>query len=278
MDRKNVVFALGSHDPEMRSIRYMLCQKGYRYTYANRFGRRCITSNAYSADQLSKNIRDDQQIIWVECRTPLFALGRDLVVDHHNPGDPGYDAPPSQFWLGSSIGQVAELIGASGDEYALVAASDHCLSAAMRGECPGISRQDLMCWRITARAAMADIQPWLLRRRIDYAVECLQSLPRLNFGGEEIVDATFVKTPELRDAAAVLCLPVLTTRKNAIGQIKVGLYGARPEIVTSWLDVMGRSNDVDYTYGCPLREYGGAVLSMEASNAMVDFSRSRCLR
>lgn len=269
MDSRAVVFALGSHDPEMRQIRRMLSKAGYCYVLANRFGRRCISGNAYKADSLSKSVMQDQQIVWVECRSSVYCPERDLIVDHHNPGDPGYSSPPSEYWEGSSIGQVAMLIGGRHEDFKLVAASDHCLSAAMRGECKGIDPSELMSWRISARAAMAEIQPWLLRCRIERALERVQLLPRLSFGGETIVDASFDPTPELRDAAALAGLPIMTTRTNSVGQVKVGLYGASPDVVTSWLVAMNASPFVEHTYGNPYREYAGAVLSIDASERML---------
>lgn len=273
MNARKVVFALGSLDPEMRAIRWMLANAGYRYAYANRFGRRCNSGNAYNADELTKQVKDDQQIVWVECRSQAFVAGRDIIADHHNEGDPGYSATPDQFWEGSSIGQVANLIGCCRPELRLIAASDHCLSAAMRGQCKGIDPDELMSWRITARAAMGDMQPWLLKRMITRAVDRLDSLPRIEFGGMQIVDGSFDATPELRDAAAVAGVPIITTRKNAAGNVKVGLYGAPPDVVTGWMTAMRDSSFVDHTYGNPNREYAGAVLSIEASNRLVAANR-----
>lgn len=273
MNPRKVFFALGSLDPEMRAIRWMLSKSGYGYAYANRFGRRCNSSNAYKADELTKHVNDDQQIVWVECRSPQFDSDRDIIVDHHNVGDPGFAAPPDQFWEGSSIGQVAQIIGRTSPELRLTAASDHCLSAAMRGECRGIDPTELMSWRITARAAMGDMQPWRLKRMISRAVERIESLPRIQFCGVQIVDGTFDTTPELRDAAAVVGVPILTTRKGPAGNVKVGLYGAQPEVVEEWMKAMNDSGFVENVYGSPFREYAGAVLSVEASNRLVRANR-----
>ncbi|WHS57604.1 MULTISPECIES: hypothetical protein [Pseudomonas] len=269
MASKNPVWALGSYDPEMRAIRFMLAKAGERVVVANRLGRRCTSGNAYRADELSKPIDQCRQIIWVECRSDRYSQDRDLIVDHHNPGDPGYEASPSEYWEGSSIGQVAKILGVCRPEHRLVAASDHCLSAAMRGECPGIDPSELMSWRIVARSAMAQIQPWYLKRMINRAVERLEALPRLSFGGIQIVDASFDSTPELRDAAAVARLPILTTRVNAAGNVKVGLYGANPEVVAGWMGMMESSGFADHTYGNPFREYAGAILNSDASKRLV---------
>ncbi|MPQ71529.1 hypothetical protein [Pseudomonas sp. MWU12-2323] len=274
MNPQDVVFALGALDPEMRAIRYLLRKTGFRCAFANRFGRRCTSGNAYKADELTKIVRNEQQIVWVECRTTAFDAERDLIVDHHNVGDPGYDAPANEFWDGSSIGQVAKLVGGSKDEFKLVAASDHCLSAAMRGVCQGIDPSALMAWRIMARSAMAEIQPWFLRRRIERAVGRIETLPRLNFGGEQIVDASFDTTPELRDAAALSRVPILMTRTNPVGQLKVSLYGAQPDVVVEWMAVMKSSGVVEHLYGNPFREYAGALLNAEVSDRMLSANRA----
>lgn len=275
MNPRKVVFALGAHDPEMRAIRRMLSKAGYRFAFANRFGRRCNSGNAYVADELTKQVKDDCSIVWIECRSPLFDSQRDIIVDHHNPGDPGHACPPSEFWEGSSIGQVANLIGRSSPELRIVAASDHCLSAAMRGECKGIDPDDLMSWRIKARASMGEMQPWLLKRMITRAVERIESLPRIDFCGVQLVDGTFDTTPELRDAAAIAGVPILTARKGPAGNVKVGLYGARPDVINSWMKTMRDSDFVDHVYGSGAREYAGAILSIEASNRLIGANRQK---
>jgi hypothetical protein len=85
---------------------------------------------------------------------------------------------------------------------------------------------------------MSDIPPLVLRLRIVRASERVSSLPRLIFGGQDIVDGSFDSTPELKDAAAIAGLPILTTKKAGDGHLKVGLYGARRDVVEDWLSVM----------------------------------------
>lgn len=269
LNPSSVVFALGASDPELVSIQYMLRKGGYSCAFAYRDGRRCVSSNAYSADAISWRNHRAQQVVWVECRSPDYNPDIDLIVDHHNEGDPGFSAPPIDYWEGSSIGQVASLIGGKHSDFKLVAASDHCLSAAMRGECPGIDPKDLMAWRITARSAMAKISPWVLRKRIERAAERVLELPRLNLGGVQVVDGSFDSTPELRDAAALVRIPILTTRMTRTGLIKVGLYGAEPDLTAEWLSSMRSAEVVDHAYGNPHREYAGAIFNQETSERLI---------
>ncbi len=271
----STVFALGASDPELVSIQYMLRKAGFSCALAYRNGKRCVSSNAYQADSLLRHVDTGQQVVWVECRSPDYDPESDLIVDHHNEGDPGFAAPPVSYWEGSSIGQVAKLIGGKHSDFKLVAASDHCLSAAMRGECPGVDPKELMAWRITARSAMAKIQPWVLRRRIERATERVLELPRLNLGGIQVVDGSFDSTPELRDAAALVQIPILTTRKTSTGHIKIGLYGAEPDLVSEWLSSMRAADVVDHVYGNPHREYAGAVLNRETSERLISANAQR---
>lgn len=268
---KNSLVCLGAIDPEMKSIRYMLDRHGYQsVAVATADGKRCSKKNAYNGHAFEADVSPDTPRIWVECRTPDYNPDRDIIVDHHHAGDPGYDAPPEEYWLGSSIGQVAQLIGAQMTPYnKLAAASDHCLSAAMRGECGDICPGDLMNWRVRVRSAMQQAAPWALRRRIQRAIERIETLPKLNFGGEQFIDASFDTTPELRDAAAFACQPIITTRVCHRGIVKIGLYGARPAVTASWLEVMGNADVAAHSYGNPFREYAGIVLDAEASRQLL---------
>src|SRR5690606_35947049 len=115
-----------------------------------------------------------------------------IRIDHHRPGDPGYGRSPEEFLPASSIGQVwasllrlrndgwdSPLYSGTGSVYwndrrwygdtpygqvdvpealLLVAAADHCLAAAYRGECPGVDPDKLMQWRVETRAEFQNSQ------------------------------------------------------------------------------------------------------------------------
>src|SRR5690606_15675856 len=66
---------------------------------------------------------------------------------------------PAEFLAASSIGQViaeltrlGKLPAQEPEAFVLVAAADHCLGAAYRGECPGVDPDALMHWRVAQRA------------------------------------------------------------------------------------------------------------------------------
>lgn len=75
--------------------------------------------------------------VFVECS--LHDRQPAARVNHHHPGDPGYTAAPEDYLAGSSLGQVLMLLEREPSEtQRLLAASDHCLSAACQGRCPGV--------------------------------------------------------------------------------------------------------------------------------------------
>jgi hypothetical protein len=99
--------------------------------------------------------------VWVECLPHSEEawerlLGSDgvVLVDHHNPGDTGFGAPPERALEASSLGQVIAWIDAMvasegilvpgmTAEERLTAAMDHCLGAAAAGLVPGVSRESV---------------------------------------------------------------------------------------------------------------------------------------
>ena len=99
MIEKDRMFVLGAQDPEMREIEKTLASAGFTALHAARRGQRCSAQTAYTADGVVRVGPDGvpraavlpprAPAVFVECtvddRTPV------LRVDHHNPGDPGYE-------------------------------------------------------------------------------------------------------------------------------------------------------------------------------------------
>jgi hypothetical protein len=92
------LWVLGASDPEMEAIEKLLRECGEALTYASTGGQSVRASQAYSADRVEGATH------WVECEAP--GQDREVVIDHHRDGDPGYGRPPSDFLRASSIGQV----------------------------------------------------------------------------------------------------------------------------------------------------------------------------
>lgn len=97
------LWVLGAPDPEMEAIERLLTEAGEPIMYATADGRRVHPGSAYRCDPVTATH-------YVEC-APVGGRPADaVIIDHHQPGDPGYGRPPAEFLAASSIGQVvAEL-------------------------------------------------------------------------------------------------------------------------------------------------------------------------
>lgn len=134
------VYLLGADDPEMRAMEKVLKKKkADNVAYATVGGSRASPGNAYSADPVS-GLNHGDTLVRIECEPVSVKQGvKVVVIDHHRPGDPGYDLGPEFFWEASSIGQLHKLLGINSSSWRrAIAALDHCFSAAIRNECPGV--------------------------------------------------------------------------------------------------------------------------------------------
>jgi hypothetical protein len=214
------------------------------------------------------------------------------VVDHHRPGDPGYGKPPEEFWGGSSIGQVLELLKTGFDwrcaEYdqrtgwLFTAAADHCLESAYRGRCPGVDPEDLMRWRAESRAAfqkrpvedvMADVESarFELCKASGHTRPCCGGTwetyhcPLCDGSDAEyhrdFADLRGRQIPELPEAAAREGIPFLATVKDRDGREKVVMQAAPPELIERFLagNVVPGLNGHE-RYGDPARGIAGIYL------------------
>lgn len=160
---KKLFFVLGAQDPEMRGIEEILRACCIPFAHAAVNNQRCTAANAYEANSTVLLGLDgvhravvrpaNHDIVLVECTVTGFShVAR---VDHHHEGDPGFDAPPDRYLHGSSLGQVMTLLQINPTEtQRLVAAADHCLSAAYRGACPGVEPSELLFMRAAWQAKM----------------------------------------------------------------------------------------------------------------------------
>lgn len=253
------VFVLGAPDPEMEEIARVLDGLGLPYVFAMHRGRRVTPEVAYAADGLSEIVAVGAKLCFVECGVKGLAY-QDLL-DHHRPGDPGFGKAPECYMEGSSLGQLLSKLGlAPTEEQRIIAAADHCLTAAYRGECPGVSPEDLGRWRSANRAQRQKIDASELERRIEEARLQLERAERLNVGGMDVAWVSHSNN-ELAEASARFGIPVIYARKIP-GGTKVGILGAPAKIIQEWMDTCG----LEQVYGDPERGYaGGYVLELKAA-------------
>lgn len=127
---------LGARDPEMDAVGRVALAARLNVLWACKNGKPVAYDQMYSADWP----KPQPGQLWVECSPPEGKAGLDFV-DHHNPGDPGFEKPPSEFWEASSLGQVWTRLHpdkAPPEALKVIAAADHCPHAAYKGECRDI--------------------------------------------------------------------------------------------------------------------------------------------
>lgn len=247
------LFVLGASDPEMTTIERLVKEAGYSVTYAMHEGQRVRPETAYRADPCGT-----YSAVWVEC-APITGIPRGAtIVDHHKPGDPGFGKQPDQYWVGSSLGQVCDLLGIEpNEELRIVAAADHCLSAAYHGRCPGVDPVALRQWRATSRAAFQRIPVEELTRKVEQGMETLRTLPLISIGGYQFADARGQACPELPEASAITGITVLYSLQDfKTKRIKVGVLNGDKEALEAWME-WAKAKYVD-VYGDPTRGYAGA--------------------
>jgi hypothetical protein len=266
MIARNACFVLGARDPEMREIAAVLGAQRYASVHAARSNVPVAARTAYDADgvvllsgsgrPLPSVLAADAPLVFVECS--LHRRRPQLRVDHHRPGDPGYNMPPERYLEGSSLGQVLRLLEREpSPTQRLLAAADHCLTAAYRGACPGVDPHELFFLRAAGRAratgrTLGDVADGILR-----AATLVQRKYDSASGESVFTDPTEVPR-DLAEGAAYAGRPVRYRELLPDGEVKEMLKGAalgRIERFMAEHRALGRE-----VYGNPHRGYAGAYL------------------
>ena len=248
------LWVLGSPDPEMRVIGAVLNRCGQQSVRAaTHNGRRANARQSYQADRIV--LDSHHGVVLIECRMPVEGAKSVIRVDHHAPGDPGYGQPPARYWEASSIGQVFALLEiAPTRRDRMVAAADHCLSAAYRGLCPGVDPGALMRWRLDYRARVLGVSAANLLSAIEYTRARLREM-----AVDGIADLTREPRgtlPEAPEAAAREGLAVIA-RVAGQGATKTVFMGhASPARIAAWMEAERRCGKT--VYGDPDRGFAGS--------------------
>lgn len=144
--------------------------------------------------------------------------------------------------------------------YLYVAAADHCLAAAYRGECPGVDPDGLMRWRVASRSLHQGRSESQVLADIETARELLRNLRK---PGDEYVDLRdhHAHIPELPEAAAREGIPFIATVPSKDGRKKVVLQAASQELVRRFLsgEIVPSLDDL---YGDPARGFAGGYTAV----------------
>lgn len=247
------VFVLGASDPEMSEIERVVREAGHAVRFAMTRQSRVRAETAYVANEIDKPLPAQAKRVFVECA--VRGLRPDVVVDHHRPGDPGYEAGPQDYLSGSSLGQVLSLLGLQPTkQQRLIAAADHCPTQAYLGRCPGVCPKELRDWRTASRAERRGITPEEMERAIEKSKEfLLNKAERVSFKGQTFPWVPDRSDVEVSEASARFGIPFMYAEPPRAGKVKMGIVGAEPSVIEAWMDECGLMQ----VYGNPHRGYAG---------------------
>ena len=256
-------FVLGAQDPEMREIERVVTDAGHAFAHAAHARRRCTPRDAYQADSVVRVGADlvpraavlppKAPAVYVECNLP----GRAPVarVDHHHPGDPGYEMPPERYLEGSSLGQVLGLLEREANEtQRLLAAGDHCLTAAYQGACPGVDPDELLFLRASWQAKVSGRTLSDVIGGITEAAKRVRRRHDVALGEARFLDPTQLPS-DLPEGAAYAGVPVRYRALMPDGVLKEMFKGGSPASVAAFM--AGHAAAGRATYGNPHRGYAG---------------------
>lgn len=277
------LFVLGASDPEMAEIETVVKTLGHAVAYASISGARVHPGIAYRATDDITVPKDCAAVVRVECggdaivHHPVINEGETdcvglalnspahKVVDHHNPGDPGFGRDPAEFFEASSLGQVINLLQIRGTaRHRMIAAADHCLGAAYAGRCPGVDPADLAEFRNVERAAFRKVAVEVVKTEIEAAMDEIQKADKIDLGGTIAADMRRpAPIPELPEAATRLGIDYVS------GPL-IGPDGRRKYTVSgesaarAFLDGWGEANGLIDLYGDPKRGFAGGYAKGDA--------------
>ncbi len=276
-----MLFILGALDPEMREIERVLNLHRYPVAWAAVGGQKCTSATAYDANsamQLEGGKRQAQRILprqpvtFVECA--VRQITPSLRIDHHNPGDAGFDCGPHDYLRGSSLGQVLSLLERAPDPtQRLLAAADHCLTAAYQGACPGVDPDELLFMRASWQAKMRYRSFGLVMSSILEAARLVGERNNPNKGAALFLDPTLM-VPDLPEGAARADMPVRYRSLELNGLVKDMIKGASPDAISSFMKehhLLGRQ-----VYGNPYRGYAGTYLDCARLEGPTQPAKWRC--
>ncbi len=271
--KPSTLFVLGADDPEMREMERILAWEKRNFQYAMKDGKRVHPGNAYQADR----IENADQVICIECQpTSVLSMFDVIFIDHHRPGDRGYGLPPSQFWQASSLGQLCEYLGVSMEvgshDNVVLAAMDHCPAAAIRGECPDVTAEEVLNRKVEEIAKAIGVSGDAVRDRISELSERLETAPIVEIGGQGLKDMRAYDTGSgysldyLCSQVAALASGygvLLLTHDRGDSREKWTIVGhCTPQCVESFIKEWAPAQGLTGIYGVPNRGYAGGYLPL----------------
>jgi hypothetical protein len=305
---EKILVVFGAPDHEEKLAREIAEKAGCQTATACANGFPVSTGTAYKATSYrwdSGPAVKPEFVILFECGEGALDYRPSLTnhvikCDHHNPGDPGYDKGPEEFWLGSSLGQLCAALQLNKAKATMVlregskrnlqmaktdllftAAGDHCPADAYAGRCQGIDPEEFFAFRVKQQAEFLwskmnydemceAVSVTHLSKKIKEEVEAAKDL--LDFGEKVngIVD--------LRDMGLIPNLPEAALRaghaymakidetdreRKPTGNKKIVMGGhTTPDQVKAFMAwASNLVNRIGEPYGNPTRGFAGVVVT-----------------
>jgi hypothetical protein len=265
----STLFILGAMDPEMQEIVRILQELGSIYIFATKDGEAVRPNNAYQADEFKAPL-GTERVVFVECQAPFETSDPEVVeivvIDHHRPGDPGYDEP--DVFRASSIGQLYRFLELPepemGSETYLVGVCDHNLTYAYRRW----SDATLQLRAAQKAAFLGCTEEGILKdfhNAIDALKNAMESRPPatdVSGSGKSPIDLREGRDIDFaNEASAYLGVPIVYGPSELPdGRQKFGILGATPSQVQAWLDGEGFAGKLVDRYGVPSRGIAGGYI------------------
>lgn len=276
---------LGFKDREMMMIQEVFDKCEIPYQYATFDGKPVTARNCYDADPVT--VRNGHTLLLVECASREIRgfHGKPRVVDHHpeNPLlPPGFNAPPELYWQACSLGQVWTLtkrkhrLKQPGKAHLIGASRDHSRFAAARGECPGVTPEEVALvgrrWIVQELNEKKDPGETRVSRaefdeRIRQMTRIIDRSPVITLGNQEVADlrrlpienASSFDYFSIYEALADLSCAALIKTGNLTGDNnKLVLLGDLvPSTVKHFKEVWAEQEGLIEVYGCENRGYAG---------------------
>lgn len=298
VENKNTLVIFGAPDHEEAMARKIAENAGCMTATATCNGTPVHVGDAYRANGHRNDFGGNdwpETVVLFECGKGSFDFSaispgpKAVVCDHHNPGDPGYGRPASEYWIGSSLGQLCyalELYEELPDlqkkyKLLMVAAGDHCPADAYAGNCPAIDPTEFAEFRIRQQAEFkfAEMEPeakknstiegWIcaISDEIQDVVHRVLPHAKLVNGIYDLREyGTIPNLPEAALSVGAAYMAKIDERDRAgelTGNKKIVLGGhttsKQVEDFIVWAS--GLANKVGEPYGNPTRGYAGVVVT-----------------
>ena len=286
----------GTNDREMIMVKDLAKKCKLPFKEAKYRGEPVAGDNAYDADPVT--VRNNHTLVLIECRPRRVRgfVGKLRIVDHHPEHYPEgaliSQLPPENYWEACSIGQVFRLtkrlhgMTKPPKAYLIAGARDHCRFAAARGECPGVTPQEVSL--VGRRWIVEEInekkQPGetkLTRSEFDGMIarmlHTIDRSPVITVGNQEVVDLRRINVPQVYSAeffsvyealADLSCGAIIRTGNRADENNKVVLVG---DLVASTINhfkkMWAPAHGLTAIYGCDIRGYAGGYIPLVATKA-----------